>query len=160
MDKENRIKSPDLKEKLHLHPNLCQVFQPRWDPHRDGGRPAERCRSDGSRLAPVLRSWNGTGLVHDRRLALIVVHVEARRRGLRISVATRSGRVRGHRLATVLSHGVAWITWTTDTRIESTSQVLSFPLTASLNPPSSKFGASFKLHKTLFKKKKEKKLNF
>lgn len=146
MDKEKRIKSPDLKEKLHLHPNLCEVFQPRWDPHRDGGGPAERRWRDGSRVSPVLRSWNGTGLEHDRRLALIVVHVEAWRRSVRVSVATRGRRVRGHRLATVLSHRVrrlvriAWITWRTDIRIESTSEVLSFPH----NPPSSKCGASFK----------------
>lgn len=101
-----------------LHPYLCEVLQPWWDPHSSGSgeRARGRGRGDGSRVTSVLRSWNG--LVHDDRLAWIVAHVEAWRRRLRVSVATRDRRVR------MLNHGVrclvggARITWKTDTRIK------------------------------------------
>lgn len=111
-------KNPAKVECLHSH--LCEVLQPWWDPCRNRSGPAERRRGDGSRVTSVLWSWNRTGLVHDnRRLAWIVAHVEARRRGLRVSVPPRARRVRSHHVAAMLSHGVrhlagrAWITWKT-----------------------------------------------
>lgn len=138
-----------------LQPYLCEVLQPWWDPDRNASGPAEGRRGDGSRVTSVLWSWNGTGLVHDNRwLAWIVVHVEAWRRGLRVSVPSRARRVRSHHVAAVLSHGVrclvgrAWITWKTHTGIKSVSVVPSIPVPATSNFPSSLFGVTFKLHRT------------
>lgn len=124
-----------------LHPHLCEVLQPRWDPYRNVSGPADRRRGDGSRLTSVLWSWNGTGLVHDNGwLAWVVVHVEAWRRGLRVSIGARARRVRS------LRHGVrrlarrawiawiAWITWKTHTRTKSVSELLSNPF-STFPPP-------------------------
>lgn len=103
-----------------LQPYLCEVLQPWWHPHSSGSgeraRGRGRGRGHGSRVTSVL--WSRNGLVHDDRLAWIVAHVEAWRRRLRVSVATRGRRVR------VLNHGVrclvggARIAWKTDTRIK------------------------------------------
>lgn len=122
-------------EVLHLY--LCEVLQPWWDTDWNVARPAERRRGDCAGMPAVLRSWSGTRLVHDnRRLAWVIVRVEAWRRGLRVSVPTWARRVRGHHLAPVVSHGVrrlvgrARITWKTGIGIKSFSEVLIIPFPA------------------------------
>lgn len=111
---ENRWGSTELPDGFWTRSYLCEVLQPRWDPHRDHGWHSDWGRCD----TPVFWSWDRARLVHDRGWALVVAHVEARRRGLVVvSVATGTGRVRGDAVVPWLGHrvghlvGRVWVNW-------------------------------------------------
>ncbi|KAG7243396.1 hypothetical protein INR49_011853, partial [Caranx melampygus] len=91
----------------HFNIMSSWVLQPWRHPDRNRSWSHGRRRGDSPRRAAVLGPRRWTWLIHDRRVVRVVAHVEARWRSLaRVSIATWRAWIWGHRVTTVLRHGL------------------------------------------------------